>query len=217
MGKSVEPNTAASRAEDGAGLGVTKKQGIHDDLCASRRVVREVIDFVDEQPGQTLLSLTATVEGDVVSWTRRGLGASESSPRSMGGRIDGSPVVGKHIVFFLNGRKAHGPIVKSIREVFGPCNCPSAVFQKSPAKTVVLGPDHEGMRIDASGVLCNNNKGSTQFRKMMLGHLQDLAQRYYAGDTGAVDDFLQTYCLGVDARKLAKERQGVAAAAEGGR
>lgn len=88
---------------------------------------------------------------------------------------------------------------------------------KSPAKTVVLGPDHEGMRIDASGVLCNNNKGSTQFRKMMLGHLQDLAQRYYAGDTGAVDDFLQTYCLGVDARKLAKERQNSAAAAEGGR
>lgn len=112
MGKSVEPNTAASRAEDGAGLGVTEKQG---------------------------------------------------------------------------------------------------------SGAVVLGPDHEGMRIDASGVLCNNNKGSTQFRKMMLGHLQDLAQRYYAGDTGAVDDFLQTYCLGVDARKLAKERQGVAAAAEGGR
>lgn len=210
MGKSVEPNTAASRAEDGAGLGMAEKQGIHDDLCASRLVL---IEFALAHPGQNLISLIATEDGTVLSMTRRGDVCRRGRPT----RIDGLPVVGEPIFLKFNGHVMRGPTVQSIKQVFGPCNCPSAVFQKSPAKTVVLAPDHEGMRIDASGVLCNNNKGSTQFRKMMLGHLRELAQRYYAGDTGAVDDFLQVYCLGVDARKLAKERQGVAAAAEGGR
>lgn len=50
-------------------------------------------------------------------------------------------------------------------------NCRSVALPKSPAQTVCFAPDHEGMRIDASGVLCNNSKGSTQLRKVLLGHL----------------------------------------------
>jgi len=83
------------------------------------------------------------------------------------------------------------------------------------SKTVVFGPDHSGMRIDASGVLIGNHKGAAPLRSMMLGHLKELAQRYYSGDPGVVDEFLQVYCLGDNARKAAKERQGLAEKAGG--
>lgn len=78
------------------------------------------------------------------------------------------------------------------------------------SRTVVFGPDHNGMRIHASEVLIGNNEDTSRFRSMMLGRLRGLARRYYSGDTGAVDEFLQLYSLGVNARKAAKERQGLA-------
>ena len=64
----------------------------------------------------------------------------------------------------------------------------------------VLGPKHEGLRLDASGVLGRIRDGQFHdFHKFacgeMLRHLEEMAKRYYSGDIVAVDEFLQLYCL----------------------
>jgi len=71
---------------------------------------------------------------------------------------------------------------------------------------VPLAAKHQGMRVEASGFLSTQRRGSAMFCRMMLGHLEELARCYYSGDIAAVDEFLQLYCLGEADRKLAVER-----------
>jgi hypothetical protein len=71
---------------------------------------------------------------------------------------------------------------------------------------IPLADKHTGMRVDASGALASARKGSAVLRRMMLEHLQETARRFYAGDLAVVDEFLQLYCLGVEERKQAVER-----------
>jgi len=66
-----------------------------------------------------------------------------------------------------------------------------------------LAPDHTGMKISAEGILGRIRDGR-YFRELdygcgvMLGHLQNMAKRFYAGDIKAVDEFLQLYDLADD-------------------
>ena len=58
-----------------------------------------------------------------------------------------------------------------------------------------LAKKHEGSRISASGILLRI-KGQLKFgAEQMDCHLKEMAKRYYAGDSSAVDEFLQLYCL----------------------
>lgn len=64
-----------------------------------------------------------------------------------------------------------------------------------------LGPKHTGCRISAPGILGRIRDGWKLDNGMryatgeMLKHLEDTAKRFYAGDTKAIDEFLQLYCL----------------------
>jgi len=64
----------------------------------------------------------------------------------------------------------------------------------------LLAAKHTSSRISAPGILARIRDGR-DLRVMgcacglMLEHLQEMAQRYYAGDIKAVDEFLQLYCL----------------------
>lgn len=68
----------------------------------------------------------------------------------------------------------------------------------------ILAPDHAGMRCNGRRILCEAGQGYTFMRREMARHLNELAERYYAGDTAAVDEFLQLYCFGEKQRKSLK-------------
>lgn len=66
--------------------------------------------------------------------------------------------------------------------------------------SALLGAKHTGMKISASGILGRISagryyKGLNYGCGVMLDHLQQMADRFYAGDAKAVDEFLQLYCL----------------------
>lgn len=66
--------------------------------------------------------------------------------------------------------------------------------------SALLGATHSGMKISAAGILGRIRdgryfKGLNYGCGVMLGHLQEMASRFYAGDVKAVDEFLQLYCL----------------------
>ena len=66
--------------------------------------------------------------------------------------------------------------------------------------SALLGATHAGMKISASGILGRISagryyKGLDYGCGVMLNHLQQMADRFYAGDAKAVDEFLQLYCL----------------------
>lgn len=73
---------------------------------------------------------------------------------------------------------------------------------------IPLAAKHQGMRVDAGGALTSARRGSAVLRRMMMGHLEQLATQFYSGDLAAVDEFLQLYCLGEEERKQAVERNG---------
>lgn len=64
-----------------------------------------------------------------------------------------------------------------------------------------LGPKHMGCRISAPGILgrirdgWKIDQGQRYAAGEMLKHMQIFAEQYYAGDTKAMDEFLQLYCL----------------------
>lgn len=83
-------------------------------------------------------------------------------------------------------------------------------------RLVPLAKKHTGMMVDYSGMLrqtINALPRSSSFQAEMLrqfqAHLEELATRYYAGDTSAVDEFLQLYCIGGESRKHVVVEQGV--------
>ena len=66
--------------------------------------------------------------------------------------------------------------------------------------SALLGATHTGMKISASGILGRiaagrYHSGLQYGCEVMLNHLQQMADRFYAGDAKAVDEFLQLYCL----------------------
>lgn len=66
--------------------------------------------------------------------------------------------------------------------------------------SALLGATHTGMKISAAGILGRirdgrHYKGLNYGCGVMLGHLEEMAVRFYAGDPKAVDEFLQLYCL----------------------
>ncbi len=64
-----------------------------------------------------------------------------------------------------------------------------------------LAEKHRGMKISAAGVLRRISEGWKVDAGLrygageLLGHLQSMADQFYAGDIKVVDEFLQLYCL----------------------
>lgn len=65
----------------------------------------------------------------------------------------------------------------------------------------LLGAKHTGMKVSASGLLSRIRDG-WEVESMqrfgageLLRHLEEMSERFYAGDAKAVDEFLQCYCL----------------------
>ncbi|SEF82108.1 hypothetical protein [Halopseudomonas aestusnigri] len=71
---------------------------------------------------------------------------------------------------------------------------------------VPLAAKHQGMCISAQGLLARV-RGRLQFgAREMLKHLEEMADRYYAGDISVVDEFLQLYCL--DEKRPEQQTEG---------
>ena len=64
-----------------------------------------------------------------------------------------------------------------------------------PGPVATLAPKHQGMCISARGLLSRVGGHLKGGAREMLKHLDEMADRYYAGDIAAVDEFLQLYCL----------------------
>lgn len=72
----------------------------------------------------------------------------------------------------------------------------------------LLAKKHEGMCVDYSGLLgqcqralrnCGESANAEMLRQFQ-GHMKELGERWYAGDTASVDEILQLYCVEKDAR-----------------
>ena len=82
--------------------------------------------------------------------------------------------------------------------------------------TPVLAADHSGMRVDYSGMLkqaghATKASGETLHAFMLeelQRNMQELGQRYYAGDLAVVDEFLQLYCVEREARSAIAKAAG---------
>ena len=73
----------------------------------------------------------------------------------------------------------------------------------------LLAADHEGMKVDYRGLFSQvqraikrSDPGYAEMLRQLEGHLKELGQRWYAGDTNVVDEILQLYCIERDARKV---------------
>ena len=82
----------------------------------------------------------------------------------------------------------------------------------------LLASDHSGMKVNYRGlfsqvqrVIKRTDSGYSEMLRQLEGHLQELGQRWYAGDTAVVDEILQLYCIESDARAAiaaqAKQRE----------
>ena len=72
----------------------------------------------------------------------------------------------------------------------------------------LLAEDHSGMKVDYRGLFSQvqraikrTDPGYAEMLRQLEDHLQELGQRWYAGDTDVVDEILQLYCIERDARK----------------
>lgn len=87
----------------------------------------------------------------------------------------------------------------------------------APAPARVLAADHVGMRVDYTGLLGQarsalkrgeNAPAMAEMLGQLAVHLTELGQRWYAGDTAVVDEFLQLYCIESDARAALSAQPG---------
>ncbi|NDZ11543.1 hypothetical protein C7T35_01160 [Variovorax sp. WS11] len=78
-----------------------------------------------------------------------------------------------------------------------------------PTGIPLLAEKHQGMRVDYSGLLGQCQRGlrgagghaaNAEMLRQLQGHLKELGQRWYAGDTAVVDEILQLYCIEKEAR-----------------
>ena len=79
----------------------------------------------------------------------------------------------------------------------------------------LLAADHKGMRVDYSGLLSqcrralqSREPANAEMLRQLQGHLQELGRLWYAGDTVAVDEFLQLYCIEHEARVALAAQKG---------
>lgn len=78
------------------------------------------------------------------------------------------------------------------------------------AGDAVLAADHKGMQVDYRGLLTQaraalqREPGLAEMLLQLQGHLTELGTRWYAGDTVAVDELLQLYCVENDTREALK-------------
>jgi len=92
-----------------------------------------------------------------------------------------------------------------------PCNFdPDA--DEAPQAAGLLAKTHTGMKVDYRGLLGQSRRalgrtegGYAEMLRQLEGHLTELGQRWYAGDTAVVDEILQLYCIEKDARALAQK------------
>ena len=76
-----------------------------------------------------------------------------------------------------------------------------------------LADQHKGMKISARGILGRIRDGK-YFAELnigcgeMLRHLEEMAERFYAGDIRVVDEFLQMYCLDEHRPQTAGDLEG---------
>ena len=87
-------------------------------------------------------------------------------------------------------------------------------------KVTLLSKDHTGMKVDYRGLLGQVQReikrsapGHAEMIRQLQEHMQELGQRWYAGQTEVVDELLQLYCIESGARKAlaAQAKQGGAA------
>lgn len=76
----------------------------------------------------------------------------------------------------------------------------------------LLAADHSGMKVDYRGlfsqvqrVIKRSDPGYAEMLRQLEGHLQELGQRWYAGDTNVVDEILQLYCIERGLRKTVRQ------------
>ncbi len=65
-------------------------------------------------------------------------------------------------------------------------------------RSEIIGPKHNGMRMSASGLLTRIkelSEGNKWALVELHRHLWELSKRFYGGDIGVVDEFLQLYAL----------------------
>src|SRR3546814_8893025 len=79
----------------------------------------------------------------------------------------------------------------------------------------LLAKDHAGMRVDYQGLLKQSRDSLTreepalaEMLRQFESHIPQLGRRWYAGDTSAVDEFLQLYCVEHDARTQLLKQAG---------
>jgi len=84
----------------------------------------------------------------------------------------------------------------------------------------LLAEKHTGMKVDYRGLLGQVRRaikrtagGHEEMLRQLEGHITELGQRWYAGDTDVVDELLQLYCVEREARAAlaAQAKQGGAA------
>ncbi|CAJ0705893.1 hypothetical protein [Ralstonia holmesii] len=86
--------------------------------------------------------------------------------------------------------------------------------ERADARSIMLGADHQGMRVDYSGLLKQARAGlrrepsTAEMLRQLHDHLTELGRRWYAGDTAVVDELLQLYCVEHDAREALRVRAG---------
>ena len=88
---------------------------------------------------------------------------------------------------------------------------------------VPLAADHTGMRVDYLGLFGQSQRGlryardtaNAEMLRQFTEHMTELGNRFYSGDMAAVDEFLQLYCVGQDARAAIAKSGGAARATEG--
>jgi hypothetical protein len=77
---------------------------------------------------------------------------------------------------------------------------------------ITLAADHSSMRVNYAGLLnqaraaLRGSPGLAEMLRQLQEHLEELGQRWYAGDTDVVDEILQLYCIEREARQALMER-----------
>ena len=75
---------------------------------------------------------------------------------------------------------------------------------------VMFAAEHQDMRVDYTGLLKQARNGLrrepalAELLRQLQDHMEELGRRWYSGDTVAVDEFLQLYCVAREERLTAK-------------
>ena len=123
--------------------------------------------------------------------------------------------------------EAYGAALHDAREMLGAtqaqralapenqCVVPVEPLLAAPHPFELLAADHKGMRVDYSGLLTQSCRalrsgtkelGLAELLSQLHGHMTELGQRWYRGDTAVVDELLQLYAVEDGARDALKQQ-----------